>query len=279
VSLLWAQLVHKGIIEQAKEEPFKEINLVMDNCGGQNKNRHVLRLLFFMVKRRIARVAKAIFLVRGHTKNDCDRLFNTMKKDYRKTNSFTPGDVYNSIKAAGNSKVEPIMVPLDAFKDWTTLQDVYIKAPTNQTTVNHIFYVDIDKNNGNSMWVAKSEGREETELKLVKPPYCDNDAAFWNELQPTTIDPVGLQDIKWRELHDKWGSYVPQEKKQEWKYYNEAPPKAMKDAIVKQSKEARTQRKSRTRTVHDGKADGKSKKPKLDSDKDNKAPDTGTGII
>jgi hypothetical protein len=86
-SLLWAHLEHKGIIEQAKEEPFKEINLVMDNCGGQNKNRHVLRLLFFIVKRKIAKVARAIFLVRGHTKNDCDRLFNTMKKDYRKTNS------------------------------------------------------------------------------------------------------------------------------------------------------------------------------------------------
>jgi hypothetical protein len=115
---------------------------------------------------------------------------------------FTPEDVFNSIKAAGNAKVEPIMVADDAFKDWTMLQYVYIKPPTNQTTVNHIFMVDVDKNNGNLMWVSKSDGRQVTELKLVKPQYCENDEAFWNALQPTTINPVGLQDIKWRELHD-----------------------------------------------------------------------------
>ena len=69
-------------------------------------------------------------------------------------------------------------------------------------------------------------------------------------MQPATIEPVGLQDIKWRELRDKWGVYVPQEKKLQWKYYNEAPPAAMKDAIAKQTKEARKQRKSQSRTVH-----------------------------
>jgi hypothetical protein len=65
VSLRMQQLQHHGIVEQATAtgEPFKELNFVMDNCGGQNKNRHVLRILHFIVKRRIAVVAKAIFLV------------------------------------------------------------------------------------------------------------------------------------------------------------------------------------------------------------------------
>jgi hypothetical protein len=39
----------------------------MDNYGGQNKNRHVLRLMHFIVKRGVAKKANAIFLVRGHT--------------------------------------------------------------------------------------------------------------------------------------------------------------------------------------------------------------------
>jgi hypothetical protein len=95
-SLLMHHLDYYGISKTT--EPFKELNLIMDNCGGQNKNRHVLRLLHFIVKRRIATVAKAIFLVRGHTKNACDRLFNTMKKQYRKVNSFTPQDLVDSIK-------------------------------------------------------------------------------------------------------------------------------------------------------------------------------------
>jgi hypothetical protein len=54
----------------------------------------------------------------------------------------------------------------------------------------------------------------EKELKLVKPEYQQqqHDADFWKQQQPTEIPPVGLQDIKWKELHHKWGPYVPQEK-------------------------------------------------------------------
>jgi hypothetical protein len=107
-SLLMHHLDQHGIIQQATQ-PFKELNFVMDNCGGQNKNRHILWLLHFIVKRKMATTATAIFLVRGHTKNACDRLFNTMKKQYRKCNSFTPEDLLESIK--GNAKVDPFMVP------------------------------------------------------------------------------------------------------------------------------------------------------------------------
>jgi hypothetical protein len=52
-----------------------EINLVFDNCAGQNKNRMVYRMLFFMVKLGVCKTARAIFLVKGHTKNGCDRMF------------------------------------------------------------------------------------------------------------------------------------------------------------------------------------------------------------
>ena len=73
-SLLMHHLQYKGIVAKSAVEPFKELNLVMDNCGGQNKNRHVLRLLHLMVKTGIAKVARAIFLAHGHTKNDCSSI-------------------------------------------------------------------------------------------------------------------------------------------------------------------------------------------------------------
>jgi hypothetical protein len=87
-SLLMHHFDRTGV--SATTEPFKEINIVMDNCGGQNKNQHVIRLLHILVKRQVATTARIIFLVRGHTKNDCDQLFNTMKCVYRKSNVFTP---------------------------------------------------------------------------------------------------------------------------------------------------------------------------------------------
>jgi hypothetical protein len=249
-SLLMYNLQRQGIMQQSSTEPFKELNFIMDNCGGQNKNRQVLRMLHFIVKQRIAVKASAIFLVRGHSKNDCERRFNTMKKEYRKTNCYTPKDLIESMR---NEKVDPVPIAHDVFKDWDTLEEVYIKRPVGETNHNHIFTVDINRDNGNTMYMKESDKAPvEVPMVLVKRQYLKRDAAFWKELQPEAIDPVGIQDIKWRELYKKWGPYVPQDKRKEWRYYHEAPPAAaaLKE-VAEHTKEAREQRKSRSRTIVD----------------------------
>jgi hypothetical protein len=48
-SLIWHNLTRLGIVGTA--EPFKDLNIVLDNCGGQNKNRMVLRILFYLVRK------------------------------------------------------------------------------------------------------------------------------------------------------------------------------------------------------------------------------------
>ena len=267
-SLLMHHLHYKGIVAESAVEPFKELNLVMDNCGGQNKNRHVLRLLHLVVKWGIAKVARAIFLVHGHTKNDCDPLFNLMKKEYRRRNCFTPEDI---IKSIDHERVEAVMVPVDTFKDWDALENEYMKKPAGNTKTNHIFCVDIDRDNGNTMYIQQSDGSIVEEMKLVKPQFFDADATFWKSLQPMTMDSGGLPDIKWKELYGKWGKFIPVKAKKQWRYYSEQPPQSKLQAISKQSKEAWQQRKQRVRTVHDD--DEKKpleKKPKLDDTQDNK---------
>jgi hypothetical protein len=127
------------------------------------------------------------------------------------------------------------------------LENTFIKKlPAGNTTSNHIFTVDINRNNGNSMFLQQSDGSIVKELKLVKVEYQQDqhDADFWRQQQPTTIPPVGLQDIKWKELHYKWGAYVPQEKKQQWRYYKEAPPEELIKDVASQSKRAQEQRKT-----------------------------------
>jgi hypothetical protein len=81
-SLIWAELIRKNLLPPHPMlkngsgyedwQPVKELNLFFDNCGGQNKNRMVLRLLPLLVGLRVAKTVRAAFLVRGHTKNDCD---------------------------------------------------------------------------------------------------------------------------------------------------------------------------------------------------------------
>jgi hypothetical protein len=62
-----------------KEEAGGELNFILDNCSGQNKNRMVLRLANLLVESGVLKKVNFLFLVGGHTKNPCDRMFNILK--------------------------------------------------------------------------------------------------------------------------------------------------------------------------------------------------------
>ena len=143
------------------------------------------------------------------------------------------------------------MVGVEVFGNWDALEDVHMKAPTGETKSNHVFYVDINKNNGNSMYLQQSDGSVEQEVVLVWQAYHDHDVNYWRSLQPQPLPLVGLVDIKWRELNKKWAPYVPEEKRQQWIYYRQAPPTSVMQEVARKQKEAQKQRKTRTRTVRD----------------------------
>jgi hypothetical protein len=89
----------------------KELNVVFDNCGGQNKNNFVLLLVPYLIEMGYFKSVNFIFLVVGHTKNAADRLFNLLKMVYRKSNVQTFGSL---IGVCGKSPhVTPIAVFLD----------------------------------------------------------------------------------------------------------------------------------------------------------------------
>jgi hypothetical protein len=60
-----------------------ELNIIFDNCSGQNKNNTVLRLAGWLNAMKYFDTVNFIFLVVGHTKNAADRLFNLLKSEYR----------------------------------------------------------------------------------------------------------------------------------------------------------------------------------------------------
>ena len=68
---------------------FGELTYIADNCGGQNKNKVVVRFLMWLVKNKIFPRVKIFFLVKGHTKNSADRMFNLLKHGYHKRDIFT----------------------------------------------------------------------------------------------------------------------------------------------------------------------------------------------
>ena len=116
--MLWKTLKLKGHFDG---QCAKEINFVFDDCTGQNKNRMITRLLFFMVKLSITNAARASFLVKEHTKNDCNRMFNFMKSKYRKVNCYCPADLIALVNE--HPQVKAIAMEQSEFCDWDSLEN------------------------------------------------------------------------------------------------------------------------------------------------------------
>ena len=86
VSCLYWDLVMQGIIGGTK---VKRLVINTDNCSGQNKNFCVLKFCVWLVEAGWAGEVVLHFLIKGHTKNECDSKFNTLKRGTYGINIFT----------------------------------------------------------------------------------------------------------------------------------------------------------------------------------------------
>ena len=236
-SMIWKQLKIKGLLNG---RCANEINFVFDNCSGQNKNRMVLQMLFFMVKLGICRTARAIFLIKGHTKNYCDRMFNLLKQEYRRCNCYTPGELIKIMNK--HPQVTAVAIEANDFKDWDALEDVLVHK-AEQILKNHVFTV--RAKDSNDMMIQEFSGSDIQRQELVKKPYHNAD---WKSLfNLAVVPPPGLPDIKWNELYAKWGRFVPEDHKKGLKYYTNKPPASLKKSLEEHSRKAREARAKRSR--------------------------------
>jgi hypothetical protein len=66
-----ASLIMKGLadLRWLKQDcPGKRLSIIMDNCGGQNKNKYVLCLALLLAELNYFLTIELIFYTRGHTK-------------------------------------------------------------------------------------------------------------------------------------------------------------------------------------------------------------------
>ena len=85
----------------------RELNIIFDNCCGQNKNNTVLRLVAWLVQLGHFHEVNFIFLVVGHTKNAADRHFNSLKQDYRMKNLYTFDQLVEALSVSHTITVHP----------------------------------------------------------------------------------------------------------------------------------------------------------------------------
>jgi hypothetical protein len=197
-------------------------------------------MLFYLVKLKICRIARAIFLVKGHTKNDCDRMFNLMKYDYRKVNCYTPPELLTILNR--HPQVTAIPLQKQHFLNWDKLENKMI-AKVDDILKNHIFTVDIADSNRMSIQEYNGAGVE-TQLLVLKA-HRETD---WSEsFELERVPPPGLADIKWNELYKKWGKFVPEDKKHGLLYFCKEPTAEVKKMIAAQSAKAKAVRHERSR--------------------------------
>jgi hypothetical protein len=122
-SLIMKFLEEGGLLDGLKRKKF---NIIMDNCSGQNKNRHILRLALYLVHKGHFEYVKFMSLVVGHTKNVADRLFNIAKILYRKLNIlYTLSMLSEAFNTA--EQVDCCIVDHTEFRDWETFVSKFAK--------------------------------------------------------------------------------------------------------------------------------------------------------
>jgi len=231
------QLFHDGFLSGDRKH-VKEMNFVFDNCGGQNKNRMVLRLLLHAVQRGACDVA-----VKGQTKNDCDRMFNLMKQEHGKKNSHVPDDAEERLAAHKDTTM--MRARVTHFQDWDTFENKCMTAPKGVKPM-HVFSVHAD--DPDNLQMSEHWGAEVTKQLLAKPEFCGkpwaDDTVEGN--CPAPINPPGMRDIKHMELCDKWQHMTPMEKRKEHKCFDVPPPEGMRKKVKENKKEAKTTRDARS---------------------------------
>ena len=79
VSCLFKDLKRRRIVSSIGRA-LKHLVIAADNCSGQNKNKVMIKFCMWLVEIEYCEKVTLLFLIKGHTKNDCDRFFNLLKR-------------------------------------------------------------------------------------------------------------------------------------------------------------------------------------------------------
>lgn len=226
-SLLFKVLKNIGAMKE--DEMGGSLTIVMDNCGGQNKNRMVLRSALFLVECGYFSSVLLLFLVRGHTKNNCDRLFNLLKLHFHDQNVYSYPQLLKVLEGEHKTILE---TEEGDFQDWDTFLDQWYRAvPSGWVQVNHNFHVEGNKPTVMKFSVAEGEEVSEFDFKKRGTGTPEERIAAMKEAARDVLPFPGIREIKQAELYKKWRKYVPKD------FKDEACPKPASDVLERQKDE------------------------------------------
>ena len=267
-SCLLQDLKNRGLLSRPN---YGNLTYVADNCGGQNKNKVVVRFLMWLVESGFFPEVKIVFLVKGHTKNAADRLFNLLKLSYHRKNIYTYDDLCTNLDA--NEFVTVHKMRQKNFHnhlEWQT--EMYRPPEGGEFKQSHVFtirkhgtralttLIKQDCNDSIQRYdslLPKKANKAKVYPKEERARRIKNMEADLNELVPS-----GLRPIKQVELYTKWAKLLPK-----WAAAITCPKPSQEviDSIKKSRREKTKQRtadKNKRRKTETETADNNSEKNK-----------------
>ena len=117
VSCIHKELDDRGVFSNPPKNG--ELFICADNCAGQNKNEIVLKYLTWLVESKFFKKVQLSFLIKGHTKNNCDRMFNLLKLIYRNKNIYSFRHLTEILNTNEFINVIPLVsTDMFDFKSW-----------------------------------------------------------------------------------------------------------------------------------------------------------------
>ena len=227
--------------------PMKELNIIMDNCAGQNKNRMVIRTAAYIMEAGMFSKVNLIFLIKGHTKNMCDRMFNTMKRNYARRNVYTKEETYRILDLEDSVEVVPAG---GKFMDWDSEFDQIYKRPKSGTiSKNHYFsfeYYHIDDMLLTTKVSYNSNITSTQKLVKIKKGWSVIDRQnYLATMKPSPLKKPGLSDQKQVHLYSKWRPLIPIE------YQDISCPKPSDNVIERMKKDLKAKQELKEALLYD----------------------------
>ncbi len=187
-----------------------ELNIIFDNCSGQNKNNTKLKLPVWLMAIRYSKEIHFNFLMVSHTKNAADHLFNLLKQEYWKQNLFTFDELVGRLDKLLSLTIHPTVA--EDFLNFSKLLDSLYSPLSRNIKTNHIFSC---TDNGTQITIRQSNlyVHQEYVLNLQKRGTWDGvTRAQLIEHADKVLKPiqcVGLNPYKIVEMYKNYRSNIP----------------------------------------------------------------------
>ena len=122
--------------EYSKNHKMSEISIFVESCSTQKENNVMIRFIKMTKEGWFFGTDHLHFYIKGHTKNDCDHAFNSLKVLYRKQNVFTFENCCEILNTSNNFEV--IKMFYQNFFDLKSfLNDLYGIPYPKTANINH----------------------------------------------------------------------------------------------------------------------------------------------